>query len=163
MENIHKNKALEILSERLDDKAIEAFLKISMDMENFYKAYPEMDMAQAREIIENFFSERSESKEFIDKWINKAKAHCEKYGIDEASLPKALVADLGMFRFMSLLEENGFTQEEIFQVFSGAAHQVSDVEFKTPENIEVEGHDHEHKCSGCHHDGCGSHGGSSDQ
>ena len=148
MEDIQKNKALEILEKKLDEKGIQEFLSISNDMEMIFGKYPELDMETAKSLIEDYFSNRGESKEFIDKWLGKAQAHCKKYGIEKNAMPKAMVADLGMFRFMSFFEEYGLSEQEIFQIFSGAADQVSDVEFKVPGTMSIQP---EHKCSCRHH------------
>jgi hypothetical protein len=153
MENFQKNIALDILEKKLNDEAIEEFLSISNDMETLFKEHAELSMSKAREIIESFFYGRGESEAFVEKWIKRASEHCKKYGIVEDAMPKALVADLGMFRFMTFFEENGLSHEEVFQIFAGAADQTSDVEFKVPGTMKMP-EKGDHDCSCQHNGGC---------
>lgn len=151
MANQFNDNAVDILEKKLSEEGMREFLGISDDMEKLFNDNPSPTRDQAIKIISDYFKDRGESEKFIRNWLEAAELHCKTYGIDGSELPKAMIADLGMFRFMSFLEEQGLSEEEIFTVFSGAADQASDYEIKVEDEIE------HHQCS-CKH----SHGHSTD-
>lgn len=145
MANQLNDKAVDILEKKLNEQAMKGFLEISEDMERMFNENPSPTREQAIAIITGYFKDKGESDKFIRNWLEAAELHCKTYGIDGAELPKAMLADLGMFRFMSFLEEQGLSEDEIFTVFSGAAEQP------TEHVVRVSDEDTTHQCSCKHH------------
>ncbi|NTW48426.1 MAG: homeobox domain-containing protein [Chlorobiales bacterium] len=144
MANQFNDNAVDILEKKLSEDGMREFLGISEEMEKLFNDNPSPTREQAIAIISEYFKDLGESEKFIRNWLEAAELHCKTYGIDGSELPKAMLADLGMFRFMSFLEEQGLSEEEIFTVFSGAADQASDDEIKAADAVEP------HQCS-CKH------------
>ncbi|NTV46043.1 MAG: RidA family protein [Chlorobiales bacterium] len=144
MANQLNDKAVDILEKKLSQEGMRGFLEISEDMEKLFNENPSPTREQAVTIISEYFKDRGESEKFIRNWLEAAELHCKTYGIDGSELPKAMLADLGMFRFMSFLEEQGLSEDEIFAVFSGAAEQT------TEHVVRVSDEETTHQCS-CKH------------
>ena len=120
------DKAVALLEETLDGPGMTEFGKISRDMEKIFTENPNPTYDDAVRIITEYFTEKGEAEAFISKWIAASNSNCKAFEISDEEKPKAMLADLGMFRFMSFLEKQGFTEEQIYTIFAGTAEQVDD-------------------------------------
>jgi len=138
------DKAVALLEETLDGPGMTEFGKISRDMERIFTENPNPTYDEAVGLITEHFTEKGEAEDFISKWIAASNSNCKAYQISEEEKPKAMLADLGMFRFMSFLEMQGFTEEQIYTIFAGAAEQVEEDEDLNPQPRCSCNKDHKH-------------------
>ncbi len=122
-----KDQAKDILDETLDREAVIVLARISEEMQLLFLAHPEPAIDKVKEIVTGFFLENGKSEQFIDDWIKTSEEYSQTRGVGEQDQPKAMLSDLGVFRFMYFLKEKGLTDEQITIVLTGAVQQaVSD-------------------------------------
>ena len=122
-----KDQAKDILDETLDREAVIVLARISEEMQLLFLAHPEPAIDKVKEIVTGFFLENGRSEQFIDDWIKTSEEYSQTRGVGEQDQPKAMLSDLGVFRFMYFLKEKGLTDEQITIVLTGAVQQaVSD-------------------------------------
>lgn len=120
-----KEQAKEILEETLDREAVIVLARISEEMQLLFQAHPEPAMDMVKVIVAGFFLENGKSEQFIDDWIKTSEEYSRARGLDEQYQPKAMLSDLGVFRFMSFLKDRGLTDEQIAIVLTGAVQQAA--------------------------------------
>ena len=120
-----KEWAKDILEETLDREAVIVLARISEEMQLLFTAHPEPTKDDVERIITGFFLETGKSEQFIDDWINTSKEYSRTRGLSEHDQPKAMLSDLGVFRFMSFLKDKGLTDEQITIVLTGAVQQAA--------------------------------------
>ena len=76
-------------------------------------------------IVTGFFLENGKSEQFIDDWIKTSEEYSCARGLSELDQPKAMLSDLGVFRFMSFLKDKGLTDDQITIVLTGAVEQAA--------------------------------------
>ncbi|MCW8796670.1 MAG: RidA family protein [Chlorobium sp.] len=123
-----KEKAKDILEEALDREAVDVLARISREMQQIFDENPEPSEADVVRIVTDYFSSDGKSKQFIANWIDTACEHCRSRGLGEEDQPKAMLSDLGVFRFMNFLMEKGLTDDQVHIVLRGAVQRANDVE-----------------------------------
>jgi hypothetical protein len=121
-----KEKAKDILEETFDTEAVKLLARISEEMQLIFSDNPMPTFADAVRIVTDFFVNDGRSDGFIEDWLRTAKEHSSSRGLDEADQPKAMLSDLGVFRFMWFLKEKGLTEDQINIVLTGAVQQATD-------------------------------------
>jgi len=120
-----KNQAKDILEETLDREAVIVLARISEEMQLLILAHPEPEAEKVKEIVTGFFLENGKSEQFIDDWIKTSEEYSRARGLSEVDQPKAMLSDLGVFRFMNFLKDKGLTDEQITIVLTGAVQQAA--------------------------------------
>ena len=120
-----KEQAKDILEETLDREAVIVLARISEEMQLLFNAHPEPAMDMVKVIVTGFFLENGTSEQFIDDWIKTSEEYGRSRGLDEQYQPKAMLSDLGVFRFMSFLKDKGLTDDQIAIVLTGAVQQAA--------------------------------------
>lgn len=120
-----KGRAKDILDETLDREAVIVLRRISEEMHMIFTAHPDPTAAKAREIVSGFFLENGKSEDFINDWLLTSEEYSRARGVAERDRPKAILSDLGVFRFMSFLKDKGLTDEQITIVLTGAVQQAT--------------------------------------
>ncbi|MCW8798514.1 MAG: RidA family protein, partial [Prosthecochloris sp.] len=108
-----KERAKDILEETLDREAVNVLAAISHEMQIIFGENPEPSRADVVRIVTDYFTGEGKSAQFIANWINTAEEHSQSRGLAEADQPKAMLSDLGVFRFMNFLQEQGLTDDQI--------------------------------------------------
>ncbi|TLU83843.1 MAG: RidA family protein [Chlorobium sp.] len=122
-----KEQAKDILEETLDREAVIVLGRISEEMQLMFMAHPEPASEDVERIVTGFFLENGKSEQFIADWIATSTEYSKMRGLSEKDQPKAMLSDLGVFRFMSFLKDKGLTDDQITIVLTGAVQQsVSD-------------------------------------
>ena len=121
-----KERAKDILEETLDREAVNVLAAISHEMQIIFGENPEPSRADVVRIVTDYFTGEGKSAQFIANWINTAEEHSQSRGLAEADQPKAMLSDLGVFRFMNFLQEQGLTDDQITIVLRGAVQQAAD-------------------------------------
>ncbi|MBC8525110.1 MAG: RidA family protein, partial [Chlorobium phaeobacteroides] len=96
-----KEKAKDILEEALDREAVDVLARISREMQQIFDENPQPSEADVVRIVTDYFSSDGKSEQFIANWIDTACEHCRSRGLGEGDQPKAMLSDLGVFRFMN--------------------------------------------------------------
>ena len=125
-----KEKAKDILEEALDREAVDVLAKISREMQQIFSENPEPSRPDVVRIVSEYFIDDGKSEQFVTNWINTAEEHCRSRGLREEDQPKAMLSDLGVFRFMNFLMEKGLTDDQVDIVLRGAVQQAADEENK---------------------------------
>jgi len=120
-----KEQARDILEENLDMEAVICLGTISGEMEQIFSSNPSPTFADVERIVTGYFSADGRPAEFIEDWLRTAGEHARSRGLDETERPKAILSDLGVFRFMWFLKERGLTEEQINIVLTGAVQQAT--------------------------------------
>ncbi|MBM3163162.1 MAG: RidA family protein [Chlorobi bacterium] len=120
-----KKQAKDILEETLDREAVIVLARISEEMQLLFQAHPEPDRSDVERIVTGFFLEKGKSEEFIEDWIMTSLEYGRTRGLSGSDLPRAMLSDLGVFRFMSFLKDKGLTDEQITIVLTGAIQQAA--------------------------------------
>lgn len=120
-----KKQAKDILEETLDREAVIVLARISEEMQLLFQAHPEPDHSDVERIVTGFFLEKGKSEEFIEDWIGTSREYGRTRGLSGSDLPRAMLSDLGVFRFMSFLKDKGLTDEQITIVLTGAVQQAA--------------------------------------
>ncbi|NTV92952.1 MAG: RidA family protein [Chlorobiaceae bacterium] len=120
-----KKKAKDILEETLDREAVIVLTRISEEMQLLFQAHPEPSRDDVERMITGFFLENGKSEQFISDWITTSEEYSRTRGLNTQDLPKAMLSDLGVFRFMSFLKDKGLTDEQITIVLTGAVQQAT--------------------------------------
>jgi hypothetical protein len=120
-----KEQARDILEENLDMEAVIYLGKISEEMQQIFNSNPTPSLADVRRIVTDYFTTDGRPAEFIEDWLRTADEHSRSRGLDDADCPKAILSDLGVFRFMWFLKERGLTEEQINIVLTGAVQQAT--------------------------------------
>lgn len=120
-----KDRAKDILEETLDREAVIVLTRISEEMQLVFEAHPEPTREDVERIVTAFFLEKGKSEGFIEDWIQTSGEHSRSRGLREADQPKAMLSDLGVFRFMSFLKDKGLTDDQITIVLTGAVQQAA--------------------------------------
>ncbi len=120
-----KDQAKDILEETLDRKAVIVLARISEEMQLLFLAHPEPEAEKVKEIVTGFFLENGKSEQFIDDWIKTSEEYSRTRGLSCQDQPKAMLSDLGVFRFMNFLKDKGLTDEQITIVLTGAVQQAT--------------------------------------
>ena len=120
-----KEQAKDILEETLDREAVIVLARISEEMQLLFQAHPEPTMDKVKGIVTGFFLENGKSEQFIEDWINTSEEYSRLRGLGEQHQPKAMLSDLGVFRFMSFLKDKGLTDDQITIVLTGAVQQAA--------------------------------------
>lgn len=115
-----KERAQDILEEALDREAVLVLSRISEEMQLIFRAHPEPTREDVERIVKGFFLEKGKSEEFIADWISTSEEYSRSRGLGKKDQPKAMLSDLGVFRFMSFLRDKGLSDEEVTIVLSGA-------------------------------------------
>jgi hypothetical protein len=121
-----KEKAKDILEETFDKEAVMLLGKISEEMQLIFVSNPSPTVADAVRIVTHYFVNDGRPVGFIEDWLRTAEEHCKSRGLDEIDQPKAMLSDLGVFRFMWFLKEKGLTEDQINIVLTGAVQQATD-------------------------------------
>lgn len=121
-----KAQAKDILEETFDKEAVMLLGKISEEMQLILVSNPTPTFADAARIVTHYFVNDGRTEEFIEDWLSTAQDHCKSRGLDEADQPRAMLSDLGIFRFMWFLKEKGLTEDQINIVLTGAVQQATD-------------------------------------
>jgi hypothetical protein len=121
-----KEKAKDILEETLDMEAVAILATISEEMQVIFTNNPQPSYGDAVRVVTDYFHHNGKSGEFIEDWIRTAEEHSKSRGLTDDDQPKAMLSDLGVFRFMSFLKEKGLTDEQICIVLTGAVQQATD-------------------------------------
>jgi len=121
-----KERAKDILEETLDREAVNVLAKISQEMQSIFRDNPDPSMDDVVVIITDYFTGDGKSEQFAQNWISTAQEHSQKHGLKEEDQPKAMLSDLGVFRFMNFLKEQGLTDDQISIVLRGAVQQATD-------------------------------------
>ena len=120
-----KEQAKDILEETLDREAVLVLARISEEMQLLFQAHPEPVRADVERLVTGFFLETGKSEQFIEDWIKTSEEYSRARGLAEQDQPKAMLSDLGVFRFMSFLKDKGLTDEQITIVLTGAVQQAA--------------------------------------
>ena len=120
-----KEQARDILEENLDMEAVIYLGKISEEMELIFSSNPTPSFADVQRIVTDYFANDGRPAAFIEDWFRTADDHTRSRGLDEAERPRAILSDLGVFRFMWFLKERGLTEEQINIVLTGAVQQAT--------------------------------------
>ncbi len=120
-----KEQAKDILEETLDREAVLVLARISEEMQLLFQAHPEPARDDVERIVTGFFLETGKSEQFIEDWIKTSEEYSRARGLVEQDQPKAMLSDLGVFRFMNFLKEKGLTDEQITIVLTGAVQQAA--------------------------------------
>ncbi|NMW20656.1 MAG: RidA family protein [Chlorobiaceae bacterium] len=120
-----KEQAKDILEETLDREAVIVLARISEEMQLLFKAHPEPAREDVERIVTGFFLETGKSEQFIDDWLKTSEEYSRNRGLSEQDQPKAMLSDLGVFRFMSFLKDKGLTDDQITIVLTGAVQQAA--------------------------------------
>ena len=120
-----KEQAKDILEETLDREAVIVLERISEEMQLLFRAHQEPASEEVERIVTGFFLENGKSEQFIDDWIKTSKEYSRTRGLGEQDQPKAMLSDLGVFRFMSFLKDKGLTDDQITIVLTGAVQQAA--------------------------------------
>ena len=120
-----KEQARDILEEALDMEAVAFLGQISEEMQQIFASNPTPSFSDVVRIVTEYFAGDGRPAEFIEDWIRTAEEHTRSQGLDEADRPKAILSDLGVFRFMWFLKERGLTEEQINIVLTGAVQQAT--------------------------------------
>lgn len=120
-----KGQAKEILEETLDREAVIVLGRISEEMQLLFLAHPEPSRDDVERIVTGFFLENGKSEHFIDDWIKTSEEYSRTRGLNNQDQPKAMLSDLGLFRFMNFLKEKGLTDDQISIVLTGALQQAA--------------------------------------
>ena len=120
-----KEQAKDILEEALDREAVIVLARISEEMQLLFKAHPEPAREDVERIVTGFFLETGKSEQFIDDWLKTSEEYSRNRGLSEQDQPKAMLSDLGVFRFMSFLKDKGLTDDQITIVLTGAVQQAA--------------------------------------
>ncbi|NTU68673.1 MAG: RidA family protein [Chlorobiaceae bacterium] len=121
-----KEKARGILEEALDMEAVLLLNRISEQMQLIFHENPHPTFDDAVRIVKDYFRGDGRPADFIEDWLRTAVDHSMARGLDEADQPKAMLSDLGVFRFMWFLKEKGLSEEQIDIVLTGAVQQAAD-------------------------------------
>ncbi len=120
-----KGRAKDILEETLDREAVIVLARISEEMQLLFLAHPEPGGEKVKEVVTGFFLENGKSEQFIDDWIKTSQEYSRTRGLSEHDQPKAMLSDLGVFRFMNFLRDKGLTDDQITIVLTGAVQQAA--------------------------------------
>jgi hypothetical protein len=120
-----KERAKDILDETLDTEAVIVLARISEEMQLLILAHPEPEADKVKEIVTGYFLENGRSEQFIDDWIHTSEEYSRTRGLSEQDQPKAMLSDLGVFRFMNFLKDKGLTDDQITIVLTGAVQQAA--------------------------------------
>jgi len=120
-----KEQAKDILEETLDREAVIVLARISEEMQLLFKAHPEPAREDVERIVTGFFLETGKSEQFIDDWLKTSEEYSRNRGLSEQDQQKAMLSDLGVFRFMSFLKDKGLTDDQITIVLTGAVQQAA--------------------------------------
>ena len=120
-----KEQARDILEENLDMEAVIYLGRISEEMELIFSNNPTPSFADVERIVTDYFTTDGRPAGFIEDWLRTADEHTRSRGLDEVERPKAILSDLGVFRFMWFLKERGLTEEQINIVLTGAVQQAT--------------------------------------
>ena len=120
-----KEKARDILEETLDMEAVLLLGKISEEMQLIFTDNPTPTFADAVRIVTDYFVADGRPSAFIEDWLRTASEHSRSRGLDDTDQPKAMLSDLGVFRFMWFLKQKGLTEEQIGIVLTGAVQQAA--------------------------------------
>ncbi len=123
-----REKAKDILEEALDREAVDVLAKISREMQQIFDENPDPSRLDVIRIVTGYFSSNGKSEQFIANWIDTAEEHCKSRGLGVDDQPKAMLSDLGVFRFMNFLMEKGLTDDQVHIVLRGAVQQAKDEE-----------------------------------
>ncbi len=118
-----QDRAMEILSKHLDESAFAELSAISAETEALFREHAQPTLTTVSAIVSAFFRARGESDEFIADWLAQAERHGQSYGLPPDAIPATMMADFGMFRYVEFLKIHGLSDDEIFQVFSGAVEE----------------------------------------
>ncbi|MCE1274178.1 MAG: RidA family protein [Chlorobiaceae bacterium] len=121
-----KEKARDILEETLDMEAVVLLSRISEEMQLIFSDNPAPTFEDAARIVTEYFVNDGRPEVFIEDWLRTARDHSRSRGLDDADQPKAILSDLGVFRFMWFLKEKGLSEEQIDIVLTGAVQQATD-------------------------------------
>ncbi|MCG8343551.1 MAG: RidA family protein [Chlorobiales bacterium] len=119
-------KAKDILEEALDREAVDVLAKISREMQQIFHEHPEPTRQDVVRIVSDYFTGNGKSEQFVTSWISTAEEHCKSRGLREEDQPKAMLSDLGVFRFMNFLMEKGLTDDQVNIVLRGAVQRAND-------------------------------------
>jgi len=120
-----KKQAKDILEENLDMEAVMYLGRISEEMQQIFSSNPMPSFDDVARIVTDYFVADGRPAGFIEDWIRTAEEHSKSRGLDEEDRPKAILSDLGVFRFMWFLKERGLTEEQINIVLTGAVQQAT--------------------------------------
>ncbi|MEI6848027.1 MAG: RidA family protein [Chlorobiaceae bacterium] len=120
-----KDRAKDILEETLDREAVIVVARISEEMQLLFRAHPEPTWEEVERIVTGFFLENGKSEKFIEDWIKTSEEYSCTRGLSLQDRPKAMLSDLGVFRFMSFLKDKGLTDDQITIVLTGAVQQAA--------------------------------------
>ena len=120
-----KKQAKDILEETLDREAVIVLARICDEMQLLLQAHPEPDHQDVERIITGYFLEKGKTEEFIADWIDTSLEYGRTRGLGGSDLTRAMLSDLGVFRFMSFLKDKGLTDEQITIVLTGAIQQAA--------------------------------------
>jgi hypothetical protein len=120
-----KDRAKDILEETLDREAVIVLTRISEEMQLVFEAHPEPSREDVEHIVTAFFLEKGKTETFIEDWIHTSREHSRSRGLADMDQPKAMLSDLGVFRFMSFLKDRGLTDDQITIVLTGAVQQAA--------------------------------------
>jgi len=120
-----KDQAKDILEETLDREAVIVLARISEEMQLLFLAHPDPEADKVKVIVTGFFLENGKSEQFIEEWIKTSEEYSRTRGLSQQDQPKAMLSDLGVFRFMSFLKDKGLTDEQITIVLTGAVQQAT--------------------------------------
>ncbi len=120
-----KEKAKDILEEALDMEAVLLLNRISEQMQLLFDENPNPTLDDAARIVRGYFRGEGRPADFIEDWIRTASEHSRSRGLSVDEQPKAMLSDLGVFRFMWFLKEKGLSEEQIDIVLTGAVQQAT--------------------------------------
>jgi hypothetical protein len=120
-----KEQAKDILEETLDREAVIVLARISEEMQLLFRAHPDPAREDVERIVTGFFLENGKSENFIEDWIKTSEEYSFTRGLSSQDQPKAMLSDLGVFRFMSFLKDKGLTDDQITIVLTGAVQQAA--------------------------------------
>lgn len=121
--NDRTEKVIELLMKYLDEDAFIELAQISADMERYLSENPNPTLESVQQTIATFFKQRGEDDDFIQGWLSQAEQHCYSYGLPSDTIPVAMLADFGLYRYMEFLYEHGMSEEEIMDVFANATEE----------------------------------------
>ncbi|NHQ60318.1 RidA family protein [Chlorobium sp. BLA1] len=120
-----KEQAKDILEETLNREAVIVLTRISEEMQLLFQAHPDPVTEEVETIVTGYFLENGKSEQFIEDWIKTSKEYSGTRGLSPQDQPKAMLSDLGVFRFMNFLKEKGLTDDQITIVLTGAVQQAA--------------------------------------
>ncbi|WP_076791332.1 hypothetical protein [Chlorobium sp. KB01] len=120
-----KEQAKDILEETLNREAVIVLTRISEEMQLLFQAHPDPATEEVETIVTGYFLENGKSEQFIEDWIKTSKEYSGTRGLSAQDQPKAMLSDLGVFRFMNFLKEKGLTDDQITIVLTGAVQQAA--------------------------------------